>query len=659
MAELINKSTTSNSYKFDIGIVIVSYNVMHFLSQTLKSIYASQFDGLDIEVWVVDNDSVDSSLDMVRTQFPQVNVIANDQNVGFSAANNQAIVKMNSKYVLLLNPDTILSEQTLILSHDYLEKHPEVGALGPRMIDGAGKFLPESKRQLPNAWNSFCKLTYLSDLFPSSKWFSGYNLGYLTENLTAEIDVLCGAFMMIPRAVLDKVGLLDDAFFMYGEDIDLSYRIQKADFKIIYFPETTIIHFKGESTKKSSLNYVKIFYGAMDIYVKKHFGESTIFSRLLSLAIFLRAAIAAIFGVGRGWIRPVLDVAFIWMGLHAIKYLWAVYHFENQFYYEGTIIGYFIIAYTFIWILGGYINGWYSAGHKRLSVAKSIAYPTIILLVIYGLLPEEMRTSRAILLFGSLWAMLVMVCNAWLATFLSKAATKSIAIVGSQDAIEHIKNTISHNQIKVEQYYYISPSDLYDPTLYINDLDHLNSLIKPLKINEVIYASSNLTTKDIIQSMTSITSPIDFRIAGDELMHIIGSQSRHMQGDSYGVNIKYNLSESHLQVGKRCIDIIASLIMFTMSPILWPIHFFKKEFWKNIFDVISAKKTWVGYGGDKKDWGFLPSLRPGVIKAPYVKRFVNPAPDFFFQGNLDYARNYTLWNDVLTIVNQSFKISQH
>ena len=258
-----------------LSVIIVNYNVRQFVLQTLHSIYQSQLDGLSIEVVVVDNNSSDGSVEAIRYHFPQTTIIANKNNPGFSKANNQGIGISKGEFVLLLNPDTVLEEYTLAMSVARMKAESDIGALGVKMIDGTGTFLPESKRSFPTPWNSLMKLLGLSSMFPSSKILGGYNLTYLNENKTHDIDVLCGAFMLMRRSALDNSGLLDEEFFMYGEDIDLSYRIKQSGYRILYYPETQIIHYKGESTKKSSVNYVKVFYNAMIIYVKKHYNGRT------------------------------------------------------------------------------------------------------------------------------------------------------------------------------------------------------------------------------------------------------------------------------------------------------------------------------------------------------------------------------------------------
>lgn len=250
---------------------------------------------IDGEIIVIDNNSVDGSFEFFENRFLSVNFIWNKTNSGFAKANNQALKIAKGEYILFINPDTIVAEDCFEKCISFIKSKNNNCALGIKMIDGSGNFLKESKRAFPSPSTSFYKLSGLSKLFPHSKTFSKYHLGYLSENKNHEVDVLAGAFMMIPKRILDIVGGFDEEFFMYGEDIDLSFRIQKAGFKNYYFAESSIIHFKGESTKKGSLNYVKIFYKAMSIFVKKHYGgkQAGLFSFFIHIAILMRAALAA------------------------------------------------------------------------------------------------------------------------------------------------------------------------------------------------------------------------------------------------------------------------------------------------------------------------------------------------------------------------------
>ncbi|MDR1646242.1 MAG: glycosyltransferase family 2 protein [Tannerellaceae bacterium] len=267
-----------------LSIVIVNYNVKYLLEQCLRSVRRSA-DGLEAEVWVVDNGSTDGSIDYLRPRFPEVTFIENAHNPGFAVANNQAIRRTTGQYVLLLNPDTVIGEECLRTLCFFLDEHPEAGAAGLKMINAHGAFLPESKRGFPSPWVAFCKMSGLSKLFPGSRWFARYRLSYLSPDQQHRVDVLSGAFMMIRREALLKAGELDEAFFMYGEDIDLSYRIVLGGYSNYYVPER-ILHYKGESAKQDRQRYVKSFYGAMLIFYRKYYPRSGwLMSSLIRLAI--------------------------------------------------------------------------------------------------------------------------------------------------------------------------------------------------------------------------------------------------------------------------------------------------------------------------------------------------------------------------------------
>jgi GT2 family glycosyltransferase len=278
-----------------LSIIIINYNVKYFLEQCLLSVIKA-LKNIEGEIIVVDNNSTDGSFSFFQGRFPKVHFIWNKTNPGFAKANNQALKISKGEYILFLNPDTIVPEDCFEKCISFINLNNNNCALGIKMIDGAGNFLKESKRAFPSPLTSFYKLSGLAKIFPHSKTFAKYHLGYLNENENHEVDVLAGAFMMFPKKILDTVEGFDEDFFMYGEDIDLSFRIQKAGFKNYYFAESSIIHFKGESTKKESLNYVKMFYKAMSIFVKKHYGSSKsgLFSFFIHIAIFLRASFSAI-----------------------------------------------------------------------------------------------------------------------------------------------------------------------------------------------------------------------------------------------------------------------------------------------------------------------------------------------------------------------------
>jgi len=276
-----------------LTVVIVNYNVKLILEQCLYSVRAAA-GGISCEVIVVDNASSDGSVEYLKPLFPEFEFIENKQNTGFSSANNLAIRRARGEYILLLNPDTVVGEEFFRRICDFMDNQPDAGGVGVKMIDANGRFLPESKRGLPNPWNSFCKMFGLAALFPKSKLFGRYRVLYLDKDSRHRVDVLSGACMLLRSEALGKSGLLDEDYFMYGEDIDLSYNLLKAGYQNYYLPET-IIHYKGESTKKDSIRYVRIFYGAMIIFYRKHYPKAGwLFAPFIYLAIALRASVSAL-----------------------------------------------------------------------------------------------------------------------------------------------------------------------------------------------------------------------------------------------------------------------------------------------------------------------------------------------------------------------------
>lgn len=261
-----------------VSVIIVSYKVRYYIEQCLNSVLRSV---ADAQILVVDNNSDDGSVEYLRERFPQAEIIANDFNAGFGKANNMALAKATGKYVLFLNPDTVVAERTIPSCIDYMEAHPEVGAVGVRMQYGNGRFALESRRSLPTPSVSFWHMTGLGKLFPKSKVFAKYHRTYLDKDSECPIDVVSGAYMFVRKEALDKVGGFDEAFFMYGEDIDLSYRILQAGYQNRYLP-LPIVHYKGESTTKTSYRYAQVFYDAMLIFFNKHFQR---YSRLFALLV--------------------------------------------------------------------------------------------------------------------------------------------------------------------------------------------------------------------------------------------------------------------------------------------------------------------------------------------------------------------------------------
>ncbi len=649
-----------------LSIIIVNYNVKHFLDQCLSSVRRA-IEDIEADIWVVDNNSVDGSVRMVKDKFPEVKLIANKDNVGFSVANNQAIHESQGEYVLLLNPDTIVEGDTFSKIIAFMDAHPDAGGLGVKMIDGKGNFLPESKRGLPTPDVAFFKIFGLSKFFPKSKTFGKYHLGYLDKDETHQVDILSGAFMFMRRAALDKTGLLDEDFFMYGEDIDLSYRIIKAGYKNYYFPETRIIHYKGESTKKSSVNYVFVFYRAMAIFASKHFSQKNarLFSLLINMAIWLRASLAILSRFFKRAILPMLDILLIFAGIFFIQEYWETrVIFPDGGSYPREFITITVPLYILVWLFSVYLSGGYDKPIRLIKIFQGIALGTVFILVVYALLSESYRFSRAIIILGAVWGLSAMTILRLILHLTGikryrigeELKNKRFIIVGQKDEAERVADLLHKTWLKPAFVGLVSMKNNTEKSeMFIGTIDQLPEIIPIYKISEVIFCSKSLPHQVIIDKMSELQHlRVDFKIAPEDSLSIIGSNSINTSGDLYTVDINSITTPRNLR-NKRFVDIITALALLVFLPLNVFIIKNPAGLVRNILCVIFARCSWVGYNiknpGEKDK---LPKIKHGILhpEDAFNKKRINP--EITGKLNLIYARDYDFTTD-LNIIFRAYR----
>lgn len=650
-----------------LSVVIVNYNVKYFVEQCLLSVRAAVasmdqvYGHKSTEVFVVDNNSVDGSVELIEQKFPEVYLIANKDNPGFSKANNQAIRISKGEYVLLLNPDTIVEEDTFLKCIRFLDQHPDGGGLGVYMVDGKGNYLPESKRGLPTPEVSFYKIFGISALFKSSPRFGKYHLTYLDKNKIHEIDVLSGAFMLMRKKTLDEVGLLDEDFFMYGEDIDLSYRIQKGGYKNYYFPETKIVHYKGESTKKGSANYVFVFYNAMIIFAKKHFATSSWYIAIIQFAIYLRAGLSLLKRAFTKLILPSIDFIGLYTGLLLVMLYWE----HNHRYVEGgtypnVVPLLYLPICTLLWMLAGSLNGIYAYKPKVNSILKGSLSGTVAILLIYALLPEHMRFSRAIILVGSGVSLLVFVLNRFLLGKITKGALgfkeeeqKRTLIVANDEEFARIKWVLNQTFSQSVIIGNVAIDDAEKGALgYVRQLPEL---VRIFRINEIIFSGKELSAEQIIYQMSTLSTPgLEFKTAPSESMYIIGSNSVNTQGELYILGIQ-SISKPENKKRKRQFDIITCALVFILSPILALLGNSLSGLWSNCMHVLRGNKTWVGYVPSVSN-NKLPKLPISVVH-PLSGLESNIWDAKITENcNLLYAKNYSPEEDFRILIKNIRKL---
>lgn len=648
-----------------LSVVIVNYNVKHFLEQCLLSV-AKAIEGLQAEVFVVDNNSVDGSVEMVRSRFPWVKLIANQENTGFSRANNQALKIASGTYQLLLNPDTVVEEDTFRKCISFMDQHPDAGGLGVHMIDGKGNFLPESKRGLPSPLVAFYKIFGLSVLLPKSRIFGKYHLGYLDKNATHEVDILSGAFMLMRKEALDKVGLLDETFFMYGEDIDLSYRIQQGGYKNYYFPDARIIHYKGESTRKSSVNYVIVFYKAMIIFASKHFSQSNarIFSFLINIAVYLRAGIAILNRFVKSIALPAADGLLFLSGMVALKWYWE--NAVKELHYPPLFMYLVVPLYVVIWITSIYFSGGYDRPLRISRAVRGILSGTLFILVVYALLSEEYRFSRALILLGTAWASLssaslrVLLDISGIKGYkLEKNEKKNLIIAGGPEEGKRVLSLLQLSGSPVSFIGFVATTEgianaeeAYSG-YYLGHVSKLNEVASLYAVSEVIFCAKDVSSQEIIDQMLLLSRlDIEYKIAPPESLFIIGSNSIDDQGDLYLVDMNAISTRSNRR-NKRLLDIGTSLSLLIATPVLLFIVSNAGGLLSNIFRVLSGRFSWVGFI-PYKDQKITKGMRPGILFPSDGLGQVVPGSSAAERINALYARDYKINKD-LKIILRSLK----
>jgi len=604
-----------------LSIVIVNYNVKEFLTQCLDSIFKSQTQ-YDYEVIIVDNSSKDSGRDQICATFEHIIWVENIENVGFGRANNQGFSLAKGVYTLILNPDTVLQEDTIEKCVSYLIAHPKVGGLGIKGIDGSGQFLPESKRALPTPLVALWKITGLSSIFPKSSVFARYHLGHLSPDENHEVDILVGCFMMIPTKLLLSVGGFDPQYFMYGEDIDLSYELQKTGHKNIYFSESQIIHYKGESTKRGSLNYVRMFYKAMVLFAKKQFTGSSAaaYSLLIYLGIYLRAALAIAARLGKSTLTPLLDAVVLYAILNTIKSYWEQNHrfIHGGSYpdlYTYTIQGSYVLA----WLFGLWLSGVYFKNNRPIVMVRSMIATTLILGFFYGLLPEELRFSRALLMLGALGGLSAML--GWRAV-LSVVSGKSmfegapkqprILFFGAKSSKIALDDILHASGITPSFYWEEEPKfDNEDWLLKLKALVHLH------RINELIVDISQVSNQRLIGILTSLGEQTSVKSLLPENKYIIGSDSSLTQGETYRKS-QQTADPQYLRQ-RRVFEITATSLLITLAPLtlVFAIATGRFNAWKLWIrysaDVLTGKRSLVGYSRSLSEKFNVPPLPPPIF----------------------------------------------
>lgn len=620
-----------------LSVIVVSYNVRGHLGLCLDAALTAmeRLGPGRSELIVFDNASSDGSADWVELNYPQVEVCASPKNVGFSAGNNAAYAMSSGEYVLLLNPDTVVAEDTFAKVLQHADSHPEIGAIGVPMFDGSGRWLPESKRGMPTPWASFCRLSGLWRLAPKTNALNRYYWGAVPMDQTSEVEVLSGAFMWMRRAALEQVGMLDESFFMYGEDIDLSIRIIEGGWVNHYFSEAPIIHFKGESTKKGSLSYVRIFHDAMQIFSEKHFaGTQALAMRvMIRMGIQLRAVSAFV----NGWMSrqslTLMDmglaalVGLVWTGVHS-----RVSGIDHPMLPTAILagIGAASAAMANRWM------GTYDRPLVRMRAIMAGLLSAVSAVALYALLPEGLRISRVAALLMAMSLLVLPGLSRWFLVGLMPgryrwrrpgASVGLMATENRQDELQKWVESSYGSSLKVS---------------FIN-IEDSGDLEASARRDELVLCDAEWGGANTIKAVRAAGQlGIDMRVVPRlDLLALGGTKT----GTAYGTQIPWGadgLGRVERRRAKRRIDVIWSLWVLLVGGGRgrW-----QKELSRtNAREVLANRKTWLGFHGGWSGEERLPPLKSGVFFVGIGVRA--SAPDEAKRLDLRYAFDFGWIRDV-------------
>lgn len=635
----------------DISIVYVSYNSKYYILQSLKTLIELKND-IESEMIIIDNASQDGTVTSLKNEYgDKITIIANKENLGFGRACNQGLKIAKGTYVLFINPDTVVQPSVVSNCIAFAQATDDLGVLGVQMLDGKNEFLPESKRGFPSPKAAFFKMSGLSKLFPKSDQINSYYQGKINRDVIAKVEVISGAFMFGEQAKLNAVNGFDEDYFMYGEDIDLSYRMTKAGFQNYYLGTEKIIHYKGKSSDKTDYTYVNHFYGAMSIFAKKHLKAlSWIYLPLIFLAIRLRSLLSFTKRFFHKAMYPLAELLVFSGGMFLIKYLWATYRFEDINYYVTSNLSMYIWIYSFIWISSLWICLSYRFLDSFWNFIKGFVLGSGVLLGMYALLNIDQRPSRAIILFGAIWVFLIGLGLRWV---IKRSSSNTInfnrlndkgerlAIIGTQTEIEQF---FDHHNVSEK---FKEHTQLYTPSAIKNDqsffTDHIHSIPKAIESGALTSIICFEKSTDLlnIYELTSLVK--DFSVT----LGIIGDSdgifldTMHIKNDRFEVqSIQPQIQFIENKILKRIVDFTFAFGLMIFKP-------FHSVNVSQLWEILMGKKTFVSYNQSDQRLYELPKIKCGIFEiGPFIadKSKVH-------NMNLKYAINYKVLHDIKFIVN--------
>lgn len=658
----------------DVSVIIINYNVRPFLQNALTSLRKS-LETISAEIIVVDNASTDGSVEMIQSSFPDIKLIVNTRNAGFGSANNTAMKIASGRYFLLLNPDTLVQENTVSVMVEFFDKHAEVGIAGCQVLNPDGSLQLACRRSFPTPWVAFTKVTGLSSLFPDSSLFGKYNLTYRDPEQSYEVDAISGSFMFLRREVYAQTGGFDEQFFMYGEDLDLCYRVQQLGWKVSYVHSTKIIHYKGESARRSDIDEVKLFYEAMRVFVHKHLRRGIFTNIILRMGIGIREWFAFFGRAARPLSAAVVDFLIVGCSFILGEYLWlgSVFRFPGYAY---------PIIFTVPWcIISGamFLSGLYTTRKNSLSVAASSVFVGYIILSALVFFFKQYGFSRMVVLISGLvnivalpaWRFAVRVVSRSPENNRRSIFGRRTLIVGAESSGQEVLRKL---RTRVDDGYDVigfidtTPKRIGEKIAgveILGSIDNISKIALEERVSEVIFSTDILSYSQILSVIARTRSrALNYRLVPNSLEVIIGKTHIDELDDIPLVEIEYNIHKPLHRFAKRAFDIMGAVVLLIFTyPWVWA----RKRSGKSLGRfgtklllvpaVLRGTLSFVGppsYGAMHTVaeypegiyfWGKI-----GLTGLVQINYHGDIRPEEYEKYNFYYAKNQTFWLDLEIII---------
>ncbi|MCP4726709.1 MAG: glycosyltransferase [bacterium] len=568
-----------------LSVIIVNYNVKEYLEQCLLSLKKS-LQTIDHEIFVVDNSSGDGSTRLLKKKFPEVNLIENRINIGFSRANNIALKRAKGQYVTLLNPDTIVKKDTFKTIINAFEELENAGMVGCKVLNPDGSLQLSCRRSFPAPWTSFFRLIGLSRLLPKSRVFGKYNLTYLDPDDITEVDAISGSFMTIRKEVLETAGYLDEDFFMYGEDLEWCYRIKNEGWKIYYYPKTSIVHYKGESTKNSEWNGLKLFYTAMEIFAEKHIQSKRSFTPfwLIKSAIWIRELASVAGRFFKKMAVPAVDILFVNMAFILAVFIRFGELISIPPYgdYRGYLIHIIIAAFGMTVSL--LFHGVYHANQFSIRKSAAGAFTGSVLVILFAFFSRDIMFSRLVFLLLGLFSFITIPGWRFIFVMISRIIYKKglfnveqklyrskSLIIGTDEISRQIYNIFREKlryEMNVIGLVSVGNSNGGNPIELpvLGELKEINSIIKTHKITDIIFPIESHSYDRIIDTVI-LCQPgkVNFKIVPSSLELIIGKSSIIPLVNLPLIDLEYKYLDTPRKISKRFFDILLSALLISLT----------------------------------------------------------------------------------------------